>query len=108
MTIEPSYVVMGVSLGLGAIGWLTKVHYDLIQQRRESREQDKRMVETRNHYDQEIAKLHSEVSVVRAESQSGVGALKDSLNRLELRIETGLTSILEQIKTLFRDQEKHQ
>lgn len=104
MKIDPAYVNMLVGLALGAIGWLTKVHYDLIQLRRDARESEKRAVEVRNHYDQELAKVHSDISVVRAESQNGVGALKDSLNRLELRIETGLTSIIEQIKTLFRDQ----
>ena len=116
--IEPTYVALGVTLGIGAIGWLSKVHYDLIQLRRDGRTAEAKALEIaravefksaeiRHHYDDEISRMRAEIGNVRAESQNGVSALKDSLNKLELRIETGFASIIEQIKSLFKDQDKH-
>ena len=107
MNLDSSYVISGVTLLLAAIGWLSKVHYDLIQLRRDARAVETKTVEIRHHYDEEVARLRSDLAVVRTESQSNVSALKDGLNKLELRIETGFTSIIEQMKQLFRDQDRH-
>lgn len=107
MNLDSSYVISGVTLLLAAIGWLSKVHYDLIQLRRDARTVETKTVEIRHHYDEEVARLRSDLAVVRTESQSNVSALKDGLNKLELRIETGFTSIIEQMKQLFRDQDRH-
>lgn len=117
MNLDPSYIIFGAGLLLAAIGWLSKVHYDLIQLRRDARTVETKTVElarivetknveTRHHYDEEVTRLRTDLATVRAESQAHVSALKDGLNKLELRIETGFTAIMEQMKQLFKDAER--
>ena len=108
MQIEPSYITTAVGLGLGAIAWLFKVHYDLIQLRRDGRDVEKQRVNMVSHYDAEMARIRSEVGSVRAEAQNGHSSLKDSMAKLELRIEVGFTQLIEQMKTLFENNRKQQ
>lgn len=76
---------IGVPLVFGFIAWLTR-----LGNRTTALESD-------------MSDLKNDVKEVRSEQRG----FRDTLNRLGTTIEVGFARIEEQIKTLFRDQEKH-
>lgn len=76
---------IGVPLVLGFIAWLTRLGNRVTA------------------VEADVSDVKNDVKEMRGEQRG----FRDTLNRLTTTIEVGFARIEEQIKTLFRDQEKH-